>query len=170
MRSLVFVVAALTAGTISAGAQISTHLCALLPDADVSAVVGTPVKLVAGAVETTNVGGGTLRSQQCSYNPPGGIGSGPTTVRVTISEASSPAVAAQMFKVESQTLRPMVAGNAEPVAGLGDEAVAFPKPGSVYMRKKGTIVDISVGLRDLDTVKAIALGKQLAQKAAARVQ
>lgn len=151
-------------------AQANPNLCALLPEADVSTVVGTPLKLSAGTIETNSTAGGTLRTQRCSYNPPGGIGSGPTTVRITISQASSPALATQIFKAEAKTLRPMVAGEGQPLTGVGDEAVAFSKSGSVYMRTKSVTVDISVGLRDLNLEKEVALGKQLAQKAAGRIQ
>ena len=129
------------------------------------------MKLAASAVETNKTGGGgTLRSQQCVYDPPRGIGTGPTTVRITISEASSPTIAAQWFKADADTLRPMTAGKGEPLNGIGDEAFAFPKAGAVYMRKKSTLVDISVGRRDLDLREEVDLGKQLAQKAAARIK
>jgi hypothetical protein len=170
MRRILSFAVTLSWVAFPATAQTNPNLCAFLPEAEVSGVVGTPVKLTAGTVETNKTGAGTLRTQMCNYNPPGGIGSGPTTVRVTISEASSATMAAQLFKAESETLRPMVAGKAEPLSGVGDEAVAFPKPGSVYMRKKNVTVDISVGRRDLDLGKEVALGKQLAQRAAARIQ
>jgi hypothetical protein len=155
---------------LAAPLRAQTKLCSLLPQAEVSSVLATPVKLSEGAVETNTTGSGTLRSQTCNYDPPGGIGSGPATVRVTIVEASTPSAAAQLFKVESQTLRPMVAGEARPLSGVGDEAAAFPKPGSVYMRKKNLTVDISVKLRDLNRDREVALGKELATKAASRIQ
>src|SRR5215831_9320284 len=68
-------------------AQTNSNLCALLPDTDVTTVVGTPVKLSAKPIETNKTGGGgTLRSQQCVYDPPAGTGTGPTSARITISE------------------------------------------------------------------------------------
>jgi hypothetical protein len=152
---------------LPASAQTNSTLCALLPAADVSAVVGTPVKLSAGAVETNKTAGGTLRSQRCTYDPPKGIGTGPTTVRITITEASAPAIAGQWFKMEA-SLAP--SGPPQPLSGIGDEAVAFPKSGSVNMRKKSVMLDISVGRRDLDLQKEIEESKQLAQKAATRIQ
>jgi hypothetical protein len=154
-----------------ARAQTNSNLCALLPDTDVTAVVGTPVKLSAKPIETNKTGGGgTLRSQQCDYDPPRGIGTGPTTVRVTISEASSPSVAAQWFKTDAETLRPMGAGNGQRLSGIGDEAFAFQKAGGVYMRKQSVMVDIIVGRRDLDLQKEVDQGKQIAQRAAARIK
>jgi hypothetical protein len=155
---------------LAAPGRAQTNLCSLLPDAEVSSVLATPVKLSASAIETNTSGAVTLRTQVCNYDPPGGIGSGPATVRVTISEASSLSAAAQIFKAESQTLRPMVAGEGKPLSGVGDEAVAFPKPGSVYMRKKNVTVDISVKLRDLNRDREVVLGKVLATKAASRIQ
>jgi len=169
-RTLAFAVT-LTWIALPARAQTNSNLCALLPDADVSAVVGTPVKLSAKPVETNKTGGGgTLRSQQCVYDPPAGIGTGPTSARITISEASSPAIAAQWFKMDAETLRPMAAGQGLRLSGIGDEAFAFPKAGAVYVRKNSTLLDILVSRRDLDLQKEIDLGKQLAQKAAARIK
>ena len=160
----------LATSCLAAPGRAQTNLCSLLPQAEVSSVLATPVKLSEKAIETNTARGVTLRSQTCNYDPPGGVGSGPATVRVTITDASSPSVAAQLFKVESQTLRPMVAGEGQPLSGVGDEAVAFPEPGSVYMRKKNVTVDISVKLRDLNRAREVALGKELATKAASRIQ
>jgi hypothetical protein len=150
-------------------AHAQKSLCSLLPQTDVSSVLGTPMKLSESAIETNSTRTGSLRSQTCNYGPPGGIGSGPATARVTISEVSPPTAATQMFKAESQTLIPMVAGKAQPLSGLGEEAVAFPAAGSVYVRKKNVLIDIAVGLRDLNRDKEIALGKELAAKATARI-
>ena len=150
------------------GVGAQTNLCALLSQADVSSVVGTPVKLAEGEPENGLPGTGMLRNQSCRYDPPGGIGSGPATVRVTFSEGESPAAAAKMFKAQLQFL-PGVAGKGEPLSGVGDEAQSFHAPGSVYMRKKNVIVDIHVGLRDLNLDKEIAMGKALALKIATRV-
>ena len=143
----------------------------MLPQADVTAVVGTPVKLSEGKIDTTPLGGGlgTTRSQICSYDPPGGIGSGPTTVRVTITSADSPSAAAQLLKAQLQFL-PGLTGKGEPVMGLGDEALSFHASGAVYVRKKNVIADVHVGRRDLDLDKEVAMGKALAQKLVARVQ
>src|SRR6516225_693517 len=100
--------------TSPATAQTSSNLCALMPDADVSAVVGTPVKLSAKPIETNKVGGGgTLHSQECLYEAPGGIGTGTTSVRIGIDEADSPMVAAKWFKAMSEL--PSGAGKAEPL-------------------------------------------------------
>src|ERR1700730_2563133 len=161
MRKIVLLV--LATSCLAAPGRAQTNLCSLLPQAEVSSVLATPVKLSEKAIETNTARGVTLRSQTCNYDPPGGIGSGPATVRVTISEASSPSAAAQLFKAQSETLLPMVAGEGKPLSG-GDEAVAFPKPGSVYMRKKNVTVDISVKLRDLNRDREVALGKELATK------
>jgi hypothetical protein len=168
MRRIVTLV--LATSCMAAPGRAQTNLCSLLPQADVSSVLATPVRLSEGAIETNTTGAVTLRTQTCNYDPPGGIGSGPATVRVTITNASSPSAAAQLFKVESQTLRPMVAGEGQPLSGVGDEAVAFPKPGSIYMRKKNLTVDISVKLRDLNRDREVTLGKELATKAASRIQ
>jgi hypothetical protein len=150
-------------------AWAQTNLCSLLPQADVSTVVGTPVKLSDSKVETSPTATGTLRTQSCNYGPPGGIGSGPANVRVTISQADSPAVAAQLFKSQAETILPMIAGKGESLSGVGDEARSFHAPGSVYMRKKNVTADIHVGLRDLDLDKEVAMGKELALKLAARL-
>jgi hypothetical protein len=50
----------------------------------------------------------------------------------------------------------MVAGETRPPSGVGDEAVAFPKPGSAYVRKKNLTVDISVKRRDLNRDREVA--------------
>jgi hypothetical protein len=110
-----------------------------------------------------------MRGQICNYDPPGGIGSGPTTVLVTITSTDSASTAAQWLKAQLQFL-PGVAGKGEPLTGVGDEAVSFHASGSVYMRKKNVIADIHVGRRDLDLDKEVAMGKALAQKLVARVQ
>lgn len=150
-------------------AQTSTNLCALMPDAEVSAVVGTPVKLSAKPMETNPVGGGgTLHSQECLYEAPGGIGTGTTSVRIGIDEADSPMVAAKWFKAMSEL--PSGAGKAEPLSGLGDEAIAYPQAGAVHLRKKNMLVNILVSRRDLDLQKELDLSKQLAQKAVARIK
>jgi hypothetical protein len=155
---------------LPASAQTNSNLCALLPAADVSAIVGTPVKLSAKPVETSPTGGGgTMRSQSCVYDPPRGIGTGSTEVRITISEASSPTIATQWFKMYT-SLVPSAAGKGEPLSGIGDEALAFPKAGSVYVRKKTTLLDILVSRNDLDLKKDLDLSKQVAQKAATRIQ
>jgi hypothetical protein len=150
------------------GAGAQTNLCALLPQSDVSSVVGTPVKLAEGRSENGLPGTGIVRSQTCNYDPPGGIGSGPATVRVTFSEGESPAAAARMLKAQLQFL-PGVAGKGEALSGVGDEAQSFHTPGSVSMRKKAVIVDIHVGLRDLNLDKEVAMGKALALTIAAHV-
>jgi hypothetical protein len=152
-------------------ATAQTSLCAMLPQAEVTAVVGTPVKLSEGKMDSSPLGGGlgTMRSQICNYDPPGGIGSGPTTVRVTITSTDSASAAVQWFKAQLQFL-PSAAGKGEPLAGVGDEAVSFHASASIYMRKKNVIADIHVGRRDLDLDKEVAMGKTLAQKLAARVQ
>lgn len=146
-----------------------TSLCALLPQADVISVIGTPVKLSESKVDTLALRGGKMRSQTCDYDPPGGIGSGPTTVRVTISSTDSASAATQWFKAQLQFL-PGLAGKGEPLAGVGDEAMSFHSAGSVYARKKNVMADIHVGLRDLNSDKEVAMGKALALKIAARVQ
>jgi hypothetical protein len=168
MRRIVTLVLAISC--LAAPGRGQTNLCSLLPQADVSSVLATPVRLSDSAIETNTSASVTLRTQTCNYDPPGGIGSGPATVRVTISEASSLSAAAQIFKAQSQTLLPMVAGVGQPLSGVGDEAVAFPKPGSIYMRKKNLTVDISVKLRDLNRDREVGLGKELATKAASRIQ
>jgi hypothetical protein len=152
-------------------ATAETSLCAMLPQADVIGVVGTPVKLSEGKMDTSTLGGGlgSTRSQICSYDPPGGIGSGPTTVRVTITSTDSASAAAQWLKAQLQFL-PSLTGKGEPLTGVGDEALSFHASGSVYMRRKNVIADIHVGRRDLDLDKEVAMGKALAQKLAARVQ
>jgi len=61
------------------------------------------------------------------------------------------------------------AGKGEPVS-LGDEAIAYPKAGAVYLRKKNMLADILVTRRDLNLEKELDLSKQLAQKAAARIK
>ena len=156
--------------TLPASAQTSSNLCALMPDADVSAVVGTPVKLSAKPIETNPVGGGgTLHSQECLYEAPGGIGTGTTSVRIGVSEADSPAVAATWFKAMAE-FNPSAAGKGEPLSGLGDEAIAYPKAGAVYVRKKNMLVNILVSRRDLNLEKELDLSKQLAQKAGARIK
>ena len=109
-----------------------------------------------------------MQSQICNYNPPGGIGSGPTTAMVTFTETDSPSAAAQWFKAQLQFL-PGVTGKGEPIAGLGDEALSFHASGAIYMRKKNVMVDVHVGRRDLDLDKEVAMGKALAQKIAAKV-
>ena len=163
-----FVLTCLTlALPITAAAQ--TNLCAMLPAADVTAVVGTPVKLSAGKVDTLPSGTGKIVSQVCNYNPPGGIGSGPTTVMVTVSQTDSPSAAAQWFKAQLQFL-PGVTGKGDPIAGLGDEALSFHQSGAIYMRRKNIMADIHVGRRDLDLDKEVAMGKSIAQKLAAKVQ
>lgn len=150
-------------------AQTTSNLCTLMPEADVSAVVGTRVKLSAKPIETNKVGGGgTLHSQQCLYEPPGGIGTGTTTVRIGIDEADSPAVAEKWFKAMAQF--PSGAGKAEAVSGLGDEALAYPAAGSVHLRRKNMLVDILVSRRDLDLGKELELSKQLGRKAVERVK
>jgi hypothetical protein len=77
----------------------------MLPHPDVIGIVGTPVKLSEGKTDTSTLGGGlgSTRSQICSYDPPGGIGSGPTTVRVTITSTDSASAAAQWFKAQLQS-------------------------------------------------------------------
>lgn len=153
----------------SSGAQGQANLCALLSQGDASSAVGTPVKLADSKVETNTTGTTTLRTQACNYDPPGGIGSGPATVRVIITDATSAPVAAQIFKFETQTIRPMVAGKGVPLSGVGDEAQSFHAPGSVYMRKKNVIADIHVSLRDINLDKEVAMGRELALKIAARI-
>jgi len=141
----------------------------MLPQSDVSSAVGTPLKLTDSKVETNATGTATLQTQTCNYDPPGGIGSGPTTVRVIITAASSVPIAAQTYKFETQTIRPMVAGKGVPLSGVGDEAQSFHAPGTVYMRKKNIIADIHVGLRDLNLDKEVAMGRELALKIAAHI-
>ncbi|HEV3056692.1 MAG TPA: hypothetical protein VGY48_00530 [Vicinamibacterales bacterium] len=163
--------AALAGGVLALALPVraQTNLCSLLPQADVSSVVGTPVKLADSKIETSTSPTGTLRTQVCNYGPPGGIGSGPANVRVTISQADSTSVAAQLFKSQAETLLPMVAGKSEPLSGVGDEARSFHVPGSIYMRKKNVTVDIHVGLVDLNLDKEVAMCKELALKLAARL-
>jgi hypothetical protein len=96
----------------------------------------------------------------------GGIGSGPATVRVNVTEASSAPIAAQMFKVQTQ-FNP--AGKGEPVSGVGDEAQSYHTAGSIYMRRKNVVVDVHVGLRDLNADRESTMAKELALKIAARV-
>src|SRR4029077_5450673 len=89
-----------------ADAAGQTSLCAMLPQADVIDVIGEPLKLSEGKIDTATLGGGLgkTRSQICNYEPPGGIGSGPTTVMVTITSTDSPSAAAQWFKAQMQFL------------------------------------------------------------------
>jgi hypothetical protein len=176
MRNLLHLIAvaaglAGVAAALPLTATAQTSLCAMLPSADVAAVVGAPLKLSEGKIETSTLGGGLgkVRSQICNYDPPGGIGSGPTTVMVTMTAADSPSAAAQWFKAQLQFL-PSAAGKSDPLTGIGDEAVAFHAAGSVYMRKKSVIADIHVSRRDLGLDKEVAAGKALAQQIAARIQ
>jgi hypothetical protein len=155
---------------LAAPARAQPPLCSVLPQEDVIRVVGSPVKLTESAIETSKTGAGTIRTQMCSYDPPAGIGTGPATVRVTVSQAASPSAAAQIFMVRSQTLRPMIAVDAEPLSGVGDEAVVFPKSGTISMRKLNVLVDVSVTLRDLNREREITLGKELATAAAGRIR
>ncbi|HEX5281831.1 MAG TPA: hypothetical protein VFW28_17255 [Micropepsaceae bacterium] len=165
---LVLAAAGLALFGFTPAARAQANLCAMLPGADVSSVVGSPVKLDGGSKPETNKSGtGTLTSQSCTYDPPGGIGSGPATVRVNITQASSVPLGAQMFKAQMQ-FNPV--GKGDPVSGVGDEAQSFRAAGSIYMRKKNILADIHVGLRDLNTDRELAMGKALAVKIAARVQ
>lgn len=169
MRRTLALAVTLTWIALPARAQTSTNLCALIPDADVSAVVSTPVKLSTKPIETSKVaGGGTLHSQQCLYEAPGGIGTGTTSVRIGIDEADSPAVAAKWFKAMAELSSG--AGKGAPLNGLGDEAIAYPQAGAVHLRKKNMLIDILVSRRDLNLQKELDLSKQLAQKAAARIK
>ena len=139
----------------------------MLPAADVTAVVGSPLKLVEGKIDTSPLANGKMRSQICNYEPPGGIGSGPTTAMVTINSTDSAPAAAQWFKAQLQFTP---GGKGEPLSGVGDEAVSFHASGSVYVRRKNVMANIHVGLRDLNLDKEVAMSKALAQKIAARVQ
>jgi hypothetical protein len=65
---------------------------------------------------------------------------------------------------------PSAAGKGEPLSGVGDEAIAYPKAGAVHLRKKNMLVDILVSRRDLNLQKELDLSKQLAQKAAAQIK
>jgi hypothetical protein len=155
---------------LAAPARAQPPLCSVLPQDDVIRVLSSPVKLTESAIETSKSGAGTIRTQMCSYDPPAGTGFGPATVRVTVSQAASPSAAAQIFMVRSQTLRPMIAVDAEPLDGVGDEAVVFPKSGTISMRKLNVLVDVSVRLRDLNREREITLGKELVAAAAGRIR
>jgi hypothetical protein len=152
-------------------ATAQTSLCAMLSTTDVTAVVGMPLKLTESKIDTATLGGGAgnVQSQTCNYDPPGGIGSGPTTVRATMTSSASPSQAALWFKTQLQFL-PSLAGKADPLAGVGDEAVMFHAAGGVYVRKKNLTADIHVGRRDLDLDQEVAAAKTLARKFAGRVQ
>jgi hypothetical protein len=154
---------------ITAAAQ--TNLCAMLPDTDVGAIIGNPVKLSAGNTNSSALGGGagTMQSQVCNYNPPRGIGTEPNTAMVTITSLASPTAAAQWFKAQLQFL-PGVTGKGEPIAGVGDEALSFHQSGAIYVRRKNVMADVHVGRRDLDLDKEVAMGKAVAQKLVANIQ
>ena len=155
---------------LAAPARAQSPLCSVLPQDDVIRVLSSPVKLTESAIETSKTGAGTIRTQVCSYEAPPGIGIGPATVRVTVSQVASPSAAAQIFMVKSQTLRPMIAVDTEPLSGVGDEAVVFPKSGTISMRKLNLLVDVSVTLRDLNRDREITLGKELATTVAGRIR
>ena len=155
---------------LAAPARAQLPLCSVLPQDDVIRVFGSPVKLTESTIETSKTGAGTIRTQTCSYDAPAGSGIGPATARVTVSQAASPSAAAQIFMVKSQTLRPMIAVDAEPLSGVGDEAVVFPKSGTISMRKLNVLVDVSVTLRDLNREREITLGEELATTAAGRIR
>ncbi len=148
-------------------ANAQANLCALLPESDVSSVIGNPVKLDAGDEERNKAGSGSFRSRTCNYDPRKGLGTAPNNARVTITESSSPAIAAQMYKVQTQ-LSPGASSDV-PLKGVGDEAQADPKGGTLYMRKKNISVYVQVGRRDLDVARESAMAKELAQKIAARI-
>jgi hypothetical protein len=155
---------------LAAPARAQPPLCSVLPQDDVSRVLSSPVKLTESGIETSKTGAGTIRTQMCRYDSPAGIGVGPATVRVTVSQAASPSAASQIFMVRSQTLRPMIAVDAELLNGVGDEAVVFPKSGTISMRKLNVLVDVSVTLRDLNREREITLGEELATMAAGRIR
>jgi hypothetical protein len=162
------VLAGVALATATAAAA-QTSLCAVLPQADVIGVVGTPEKLSEGKIDTSTLGGGLgkVRSQICNYDPPGGIGSGPITVMVILTMADSPSAMAQWFKAQQQF---SPAGKGEPMSGVGDEALSFHAAGSIDMRKKNVMAHIQVGRRDLDLDKELAMGKAIAQKLATHIQ
>jgi hypothetical protein len=160
----------MTLSCLAAPARAQPPPCSVLPQDDVIRVLSSPVKLTEGAIETSKTGAGTIRTQMCRYDSPAGTGIEPTTVRVTVSQAASPSAASQIFMVRSQALRPMIAVDAEPLSGVGDEAVVFPKSGTISMRKLNVLVDVSVTLHDLNRDREIALGKELATTAAGRIR
>jgi hypothetical protein len=155
---------------LAAPARAQPPLCSVLPQDDVIRVLSSPVKLTESAIETSKTGAGTIRTQRCNYDSPAGTGIGPATVRVTVSQAASPSAAAEIFMVRSQTLRPMIAVDAEPLSGVGDEAVVFQKSGTISMRKSNVLLDVSVTLRDLNREREITLGKELVTTAAGRIR
>lgn len=154
---------------VLASAQANATLCALLPAADVGAVVGTPVKLSTKPAETHKIGGGTERSQECVYDGTrGGLGS--PQVRVEIDEVSSPTLAAQWFKEQAELFDKFMAGSdgkGRPLKGVGDDAFVYPG-GSIYMRKQRVTVHVTIFSGD--SGRHLEQSKQLALKVAARVR
>jgi hypothetical protein len=90
-------------------------------------------------------------------------------LRTILDEASSPALAAQVFKEEAGDYDKFMAGRTgKPAKGLGDEAMAWST--SVFMRKGSLTFNINVAPQDLNEQKELEQCKQLAQKAAARIK
>ena len=150
-----------TASPVSA--QTTSNLCALLPEADVSAVVGTQVKLESPPPPVA----GTPRLQQCIYGTPRG-GKSPTTVRVIFEENTSATVAAQSFQTGTVLLDARRGKKGQPLSGIGDEALAYPM--EIMVRKHNMVAHIAVGTGSTMSPKELEQSKQLAQKAAAHIK
>ncbi len=153
----------LAASASPVSAQTTSNLCTLLPEADVSAVFGTEVKLLSAPPAQR----GTPRLQRCIYGTLRGAKS-LISVHVMFEENSSATVAAQNFQTETVLLNANKGQKGKPLSGAGDEALAYPT--EVFMRKGNVNAHIAVGTGSTMSAKEIEQSKQVAEKAAAHIK
>ena len=162
LRNNVITAAALILLLLSSVVMAEENYCSLLPVSDVAAALGAPVSQSGDRVPS---GTPQLLAQNCKYETKE-VHRKYLDMNVTVTPTAEDA--GKVFKAASSifgsTLGP------QPFAGLGDEAVLYTKPGSLYVRKKNVCLHFNLsgyGLSDdtkakllkLITTKALTLDK-----------
>jgi hypothetical protein len=157
----VMIALSLSVPAISAAAQ--ANYCSLLSTQEVAAVLGAPVVL-SGDGSAKALPGTQVRSQDCKYETKE---THKKYMDMTVEETPSPALAATLFKSESQIFGSNL--GPQPISGLGDEALLYPASGSLYMRKKNLCLHFRLSGYALSTETRVAVVKKLAARAISQI-
>jgi hypothetical protein len=154
----------------TASAKAAFDACALITPAEISVVMGQPVKETKGSNPTSNQTGTSFERWQCFYTVD------PFNKSVSLELArnnpkGSQSAMAEFWKETFQEAKAKKKSDKpKAVAGVGDEAfwVGDNKTGALYVLKNNSYLRISIGGPDDEAVKTKKL-KALAQNALKRL-